>query len=106
MTHDPQNCKEIFSLLSQYLDLELPQEVCQEIDEHLAGCSPCVEFVESLRKTVALCRGYQPGIMPAPLTSEARTELENAWRRMQERRTSPSTSRDPKGADGQMTSEP
>jgi anti-sigma factor RsiW len=82
MAHDSENCKEVFALLSEYLDLELPPEACQEIEEHLAGCSPCVEFVESLRKTVALCRGYQPSAMPRPLGTEARTELEKAWQKM------------------------
>jgi len=69
-------------MLSEYLDLELPPEACQHIEQHLAGCSPCVEFVESLRKTVALCRGYEPAAMPAPLSAEAREELEAAWRKM------------------------
>ncbi len=82
MKHDPGNCKEVFALLSEYLDLELPPEACQEIERHIAGCSPCEEFVESLRKTVALCRSYQPKEMPAPLSAEARHQLEAAWRNM------------------------
>ena len=86
MAHNPENCKEVLALLSEYLDLELPPETCQEIEQHLAGCSPCVEFVESLRKTVALCRGYQPTAMPTPLSAEARAELERAWRKMLESR--------------------
>ncbi|HTS30991.1 MAG TPA: zf-HC2 domain-containing protein [Bryobacteraceae bacterium] len=86
MSHDPEHCKEIFALLSEYLSLELPPEACQEIDEHLSGCPPCVEFVESLRKTVDLCRGYQPSAMPAPLSAKARGDLEAAWKRMLEGR--------------------
>ena len=86
MAHDPENCKEVFALLSEYLDLELPPEACQEIDRHLTGCAPCVEFVESLRKTVALCRSYQPKVMPVPLTTQARGELERAWHKMLESR--------------------
>ena len=82
MPHAPNDCKQVFALLSEYLDLSLPPDACQEIERHLAGCSPCVEFVESLRKTVALCGQYQPGLMPAPLTAEARAQLETAWRRM------------------------
>ena len=86
MAHEPENCKEVFALLSQYLDFELPPEACQEIEAHLAGCSPCVEFVASLRKTVALCRTYRPSAMPAPLSAEAREELERAWQKMLEGR--------------------
>ena len=29
MEHNPESCKEVFELLSQYLDLELPPEACQ-----------------------------------------------------------------------------
>ena len=52
------NCQEVFALLSDYLNLELPPEACAEVEHHLAGCEPCVEFAESLRKTVDLCRQY------------------------------------------------
>ena len=82
MEHRPENCKEIFSLLSDYLNFELPPDACREIEEHLAGCSPCVEFAESLRKTVELCRQYEPGAMPEPLSGDARARLEAAWRKM------------------------
>ena len=79
--HDPERCREIFALLSQYLDLELPPEACREIEQHMAGCAPCVEFAESLRRTVELCRGYTPGVRPEPIGESARGELERAWRK-------------------------
>jgi len=87
MKHD-HNCEEVFSLLSDYLNLELPPEACHEVEAHLAGCDPCVEFAESLRKTVDLCRQYEPAEMPAPLTEQARGELEAAWHRLLESRNS------------------
>ena len=76
------SCKEIFSLLSDYLDLELPAEACQEMEAHIAGCAPCVEFTRSLRKTVDLCRQYKPNEMPEPLGQNARQELLDAYRKM------------------------
>lgn len=78
----PDECKEIFSLLSEYLNLELPPGACQEIEAHLAGCPPCIEFAESLRKTVELCRRYRPTELPEPLGTEARAQLENAYEKM------------------------
>lgn len=78
----PERCKEIFALLSEYLDLELPADACAEIEGHIHGCAPCVEFAESLRKTVALCQEYRPTELPAPLGEQARRELEQAYRRM------------------------
>ena len=75
-------CKEIFALLSEYLNLELPPDACKAIDEHLADCPPCVEFAQSLRSTIALCRGYRPSEMPAPLSDDARERLTDAWQNM------------------------
>jgi len=73
-------CKEIFALLSDYLNLDLPPDACRMIDSHLAGCPPCIEFVESLRKTIALCHGYRPGELPGPIAGEARQKLLEAYR--------------------------
>jgi len=75
-------CKEVFALLSDYLNLELPPQACQYIAAHIAGCPPCIEFAESLRKTVDLCKQYQPAELPAPLGQEAKAQLLEAYRRM------------------------
>ncbi len=77
-----EKCREVFSLLSEYLNLELPPGACQEIETHLAGCAPCIEFTESLRRTVELCRSYEPAEIPAPLGNQAREELLTAYRKM------------------------
>lgn len=76
------NCKEIFALLSDYLNLELPPDACQEVEQHLAGCPPCIEFAESLRRTVELCRGYRPTEIPGPMAQDAREQLMDAYRKM------------------------
>ena len=77
-----EKCKGVFSLLSEYLNLELPSDACEEIETHLAGCPPCIEFAESLRKTVALCRSYAPTELPAPIGEQARQQLMDAYRKM------------------------
>ena len=82
----PENCKEVFAILSEYLDLTLPPDACREVEQHLEGCPPCIEFAESLRKTVELCREFEPSEMPAPLSEKAREDLQAAYRRMLEAR--------------------
>lgn len=77
-----EKCREVFSLLSEYLNLELPPDACREIETHLAGCAPCEEFADSLRKTVDLCRTHLPAELPGPLAESARAELMAAWQRM------------------------
>ena len=79
-THErTEKCRDVFALLSEYLDLELPAEACREFEAHIAGCEPCVEFAESLRKTVDLCRRYTPAEMPGPIGDAAKAQLFEAW---------------------------
>lgn len=75
-------CKEVFALLSEYLNLELPPDACKEIEAHLADCPPCIAFAESLRKTVELCRRYRPAELPEPMGKQARDQLLEAYRKM------------------------
>jgi anti-sigma factor RsiW len=57
-------CERLLGQLSDYVDGELSQSMCQEIERHLAGCQNCRVVVDTLRKTVAL---YQlTGAEPIP----------------------------------------
>jgi len=80
------DCKELFALLSEYLAAELPSGTCQEIEAHLADCPPCVEFLNSLRKSIELCHGCEPEERPSPLNREQREALAAAYRQMLARR--------------------
>lgn len=79
---EARSCAEIFSLLSEYLNLELPPDACRAIESHLADCPPCIDFVESLRTTIDLCKQYQPGMVPDPLTNQARDQLLEAYKKI------------------------
>jgi anti-sigma factor RsiW len=73
------DCRELFALLSQYLDAELKLEACSEIERHLKDCAPCVAFLNTLRKTAELCRQHRPAEAPRPLRQEAREQLRAAY---------------------------
>jgi predicted anti-sigma-YlaC factor YlaD len=75
-------CKQVFALLSEYLDQELSPGICEQISAHIQNCPPCVEFVESLRKTTELCRQVQLPEQPAPLPDPVRREILAAWRKL------------------------
>ena len=81
MAHDHTKCGDVFALLSEYLDVELPPEACEQIREHVEGCGPCVEFAESLKRTVELCKEYEPATMPGEISAAAKAELMGAWKR-------------------------
>jgi RNA polymerase sigma-70 factor (ECF subfamily) len=79
-------CKEIFARLSEYLDADMPIEDCDQIQAHIAGCPPCVEFVESLKRSIGLCKECPPETAPTPLNPEVRARLLDAYRKMLDRR--------------------
>jgi len=81
--HESADCQELFALLSEYLDLELPEEACAKMQAHFANCPPCVQFVESLRKTIQLVGRYHPGVVPQPLKDQSKERLRQAWERAQ-----------------------
>lgn len=47
-------CRELLGSLSEYVDGELAEELCAEIERHLAECENCRIVVDTLRKTVYL----------------------------------------------------
>jgi predicted anti-sigma-YlaC factor YlaD len=53
---DEHNCQHLLGQLSDYVEGELGQAMCQEIERHLAGCQNCRIVVDTLGKTVALYR--------------------------------------------------
>ncbi len=42
--------------LSNYLDDELDDSLCEELEKHMDGCEPCKEFLSSLEKSIQQCR--------------------------------------------------
>lgn len=94
---DHPECRKILALLSEYLDEELPADLADCVSAHIADCGPCVEFLASLRQSVALCKQYTPQTMPSPLNKEVSEELRRAYQRMilQRNASGPDTSSGP-----------
>jgi RNA polymerase sigma-70 factor, ECF subfamily len=75
-------CKEMFAELSSYLDDELDDSLCEELEKHLDGCDPCKAFLTSLEKSIEQCR-TAPNETPDPrvaarLRQELLTEYQDA----------------------------
>jgi RNA polymerase sigma-70 factor (ECF subfamily) len=49
-------CKALFAELSNYLDEQLDDSLCVELERHLDGCGPCKAFLASLEATMEKCR--------------------------------------------------
>jgi len=55
----PQNCREMFAALSDYLDARLADSLCAELERHMSGCVPCQAFVQDLKQTIREIKTYK-----------------------------------------------
>ena len=77
-----EQCREMVAKLSEYLDGELNDERCSEVDDHLSDCVPCESLLDSLRRTIELVEG-----LPAPpLPDDVRRRVREAYARFREDR--------------------
>ncbi|HEY0308492.1 MAG TPA: sigma-70 family RNA polymerase sigma factor [Acidobacteriaceae bacterium] len=51
----PQQCREIFANLSEYLDNRLEVRTCQEMRQHIDACPACIAFINDLRQAIDRC---------------------------------------------------
>lgn len=49
-------CQQVLDYLSDYLDRSLPAEELAHLDEHLAVCPECVDYLNNLRMTLSAAR--------------------------------------------------
>jgi predicted anti-sigma-YlaC factor YlaD len=48
------NCQSILDSLSDYVDGTLKDELCRDIEQHIASCLDCRIVVDTLKKTIYL----------------------------------------------------
>lgn len=75
-------CKDSINLLLEYLEGEMSPEESRHLKEHLSGCSPCEEFLNTYRATPSLCKRALAARMPkevsSKLTEFLRTKIKSA----------------------------
>ena len=68
-------CKEHLERISEYLDGELDSSVCRQVEEHLASCPECRQCLESLQRTIQLCKEAAQQDMPHQAREHLRAVL-------------------------------
>ena len=77
----PAHCKAMFAELSAYLDEQLDDSLCEELERHMTGCEPCQAFVDTLEATIEQCRSSVQEC-PPPQTARLREELMQKYQRV------------------------
>lgn len=62
--HDHKHCLELFEKLSEYIDGELDHLTCAEIQKHAEECFACLSCLQTLKRTVALCKNTKDKPVP------------------------------------------
>lgn len=76
MTSPPHDdCAEILSEISAYLDGELEATRCVAIEAHCAGCASCATLVQGLRRTIGLCQGAAAEPIPQAVRERAQASI-------------------------------
>jgi RNA polymerase sigma-70 factor (ECF subfamily) len=74
----PPPCPELAHELSSYVDADIDQAACAQVEAHLARCPHCAGACEALQRTVSLCRRIPGGDVPAPVKTAVRHALRAA----------------------------
>jgi anti-sigma factor (TIGR02949 family) len=72
MDKHPGSCRHLLNSLSDFVDGDLAQDICAEIERHLSECENCHVVVDSLRKTISL---YRSCSQDPEIPSEVRARL-------------------------------
>jgi anti-sigma factor RsiW len=66
--HDRKHCLAMFEKLSEYIDGELDHATCEKIKKHAEECVACFSCLETLKRTVALCKSVAEKPIPLELS--------------------------------------
>lgn len=61
---EKKTCKSLLGSLSDYVDGTAQDELCRELERHLAECEDCRIVVDTLRKTVSLYHANASASLP------------------------------------------
>lgn len=74
--HKHGECRELLKDLSDYVDGDLDETLCLEIEQHMAECDNCRVVVDTLRRTVDLYHALPVEPMPGEVETRLLRRLE------------------------------
>jgi RNA polymerase sigma-70 factor, ECF subfamily len=83
----PPRCKAMFAELSNYLDEQIDDSLCEELEKHLDGCDPCKAFLASLQSTIENCRRLPVAVPDRVKAARLRRDVMSRYERAMAKRT-------------------
>jgi RNA polymerase sigma-70 factor (ECF subfamily) len=76
----PAHCRAMFAELSDYLDEQLDDSLCEKLERHMTGCEPCQAFIATLEATIEQCRNSSRDCPPSEAIKLRQALLEKYYR--------------------------
>ena len=69
-------CEQVTAFIADYLAGELDAEAALAFEQHLQGCSDCLPFLNTYRKTIDAVRSLRDADIPPELQNRVRRFLQ------------------------------
>jgi len=78
----PASCKSLFAQLSNYLDEQLDDSMCEQLEQHLHHCEACKAFLASLESTIRLLHGTPAERLSKRSVARTRRKVMDQYRQL------------------------
>ena len=79
MSTSKRKCTDLVGLLADYCEHQLPSEVHDELEKHLARCPRCVAQLKTYESTLSLLRSIRDEDLPTELRCTLKAFVEKNW---------------------------
>jgi len=67
----------MFEKLSEYIDNELDEVTCKDIERHAEDCIPCQVCLGTLKRTIDLCKNMENKPVPEDVSARLKAFIRN-----------------------------
>ena len=72
-------CAELLAMLNEYVEDTVDPAICEEFEQHMAGCNPCQVVVDNIRQTITLYKEGKPYDLPVNFQRRLHSALRQRW---------------------------
>jgi len=75
------HCSKYIQNIADYIDGEIDETLCAELEAHLKECRNCRIMVDTMKQTVVLCREGKKERLPEALEKKLSQSLKSRWQK-------------------------
>ena len=79
-----EDCRKVHELLGDYLDQDLRNALCKELEKHMDDCPDCRVHVDSVKKVIRLYRTSEGDELPVDIRIRLQDVIARARREQRE----------------------